>query len=131
MVLISKFEPRNRRKLFFQEITVTFLKDFEAFLDDRPRAQSLYIRQMRHIFREAMLEYNTDDEIVIKNDPFLRYKAPKQVLKKGVRALSLDQLMKVVNYEIADVYITKDFSIINDNNFKLLDKVFKNQIPTL
>ena len=26
------------RKLFFQEITVTFLKDFEAFLDDRPRA---------------------------------------------------------------------------------------------
>jgi hypothetical protein len=86
---------------------------------------------MRHIFREAMLEYNTDDEIVIKNDPFLRYKAPKQVLKKGVRALSLDQLMKVVNYEIADVYITKDFSIINDNNFKLLDKVFKNQIPTL
>jgi len=24
----------------------------------------------------------------------------------------------------ADVYITKDFSIINDNNFKLLDKVF-------
>ena len=45
-----------------------------------------------------MLEYNTDDEIVIKNDPFLRYKAPKQVLKKGVRALSLEQLMKVVNY---------------------------------
>ena len=73
------------RKLFFQEITVTFLKDFEAFLDDRPRAQSLYIGQMRHIFREAMLEYNTDDKIVIKNDPFLRYKAPKQVLKKGVR----------------------------------------------
>ena len=87
------------RKLFFQEITVTFLKDFEAFLDDRPRAQSLYIGQMRHIFREAMLEYNTDDEIVIKNDPFLRYKAPKQVLKKGVRALSLEQLMKVVNYQ--------------------------------
>jgi len=99
LVLISKFEPRNRRKLFFQEITVTFLKDFEAFLDDRPRAQSLYIGQMHHIFREAMLEYNTDDEIVIKNDPFLRYKAPKQVLKKGVRALSLDQLMKVVNYQ--------------------------------
>ena len=28
------------------------------------------------------------------------------------------------NAYIADVYITKDFSIINDNNFKLLDKVF-------
>ena len=42
-----------------------------------------------------------------------------------------EALNYVGNYEIADVYITKDFSIINDNNFKLLDKVFKNQIPTL
>ena len=42
-----------------------------------------------------------------------------------------EALNHVGNYEIADVYITKDFSIINDNNFKLLDKVFKNQIPTL
>jgi len=33
------------------------------------------------------------------------------------------------NYEIAYVYITKDFSIINDNNFKLLDKVFKTKSP--
>ena len=37
-----------------------------------------------------------------------------------------EALNHVGNYEIADVYITKDFSIINDNNFKLLDKVFKN-----
>ena len=42
-----------------------------------------------------------------------------------------EALNHVGNYEIADVYIAKDFSIINDNNFKLLDKVFKNQIPTL
>ena len=35
-----------------------------------------------------------------------------------------EALNHVGNYEIADVYITKDFSIINDNNFKLLDKVF-------
>ena len=42
-----------------------------------------------------------------------------------------EALNHVGNYEIADVYITKDFSIINDNNFKLLDKVFKKQIPTL
>ena len=42
-----------------------------------------------------------------------------------------EALNHVGTFDIADVYITKDFSIINDNNFKLLDKVFKNQIPTL
>ena len=87
------------RKLFFSEISVTFLKDFEAFLKERPRAQSLYLGQMRHLFREAMLEYNTDETVVIKNDPFMRYKAPKQVLKKGVRALSIEDFLKVVNYK--------------------------------
>ena len=87
------------RKLFFSEISVTFLKDFEAYLKERPRAQSLYLGQMRHLFREAMLEYNTDETVVIKNDPFMRYKAPKQVLKKGVRALSIEDFLKVVNYK--------------------------------
>ncbi len=28
--------------------------------------------------------------------------------------------------EIADVYITKDFSIINENNARLIREVFKN-----
>ena len=87
------------RKLFFSEISVTFLKDFEAYLKERPRAQSLYLGQMRHLFREAMLEYNTDETVVIKNDPFMRYKAPKQVLKKGVRALGIEDFLKVVNYK--------------------------------
>ena len=71
------------RNLIFPEITVRFLKDFEAYLDNRPRAQSLYLGQMRHVYREAMLEYNTDESVVIKDDPFMRYRAPKQVLKKG------------------------------------------------
>ena len=46
-----------------------------------------------------MRKYNTDYEQVIKNDPFMRYKVPRQVLKKGVRALSLEQLLKIYNFE--------------------------------
>ena len=40
-----------------------------------------------------------------------------------------EALNHVGSYDIADVYITKDFSIINENNFKLIDKVF-NLEPT-
>ena len=97
--MLNTLEAFNgRRSLLFQDINVRFLKDFEVYLKDRPRAKSMYIGLIRHLFREAMIEYNTDDETVIKTDPFQRYKAPRQVLKKGVRALSLEDFMKVVNY---------------------------------
>ena len=39
-----------------------------------------------------------------------------------------EALNHVGNYAIADVYITKDFSIINENNFKLIEEVFKDEI---
>ena len=35
-----------------------------------------------------------------------------------------EALNHVGSYDIADVYITKDFSIINENNYKLIDRVF-------
>ena len=98
--MLNTLEKFNgSRKLPFQEISVRYLKDFENYLANRPRAQSLYMGQIRHLFREATIEYNTDEETIIKTDPFRRYKAPKQVLKKGVRALSLEDFLKVVNYQ--------------------------------
>jgi hypothetical protein len=59
----------------------------------------MYLGEIRHLYREAMLEYNTDEETVIKNDPFLRYKAPKQVLKLGVRSLTMLDLLKIYHYK--------------------------------
>ena len=90
------------RKLDFSQINYTLLKNFELYLSDRPRAKSMYLGYMRHLYREAMLEYNTDEVTVIKNDPFMRYKAPKQVLKKGVRALSVQDILKVYHYKGID-----------------------------
>ena len=36
-----------------------------------------------------------------------------------------EALNHVGSYGIADVYISKDFTIINENNFKLIDTVFE------
>ena len=98
--MLNKFkEFLKRDTLDFSEITYTLLKDFENYLSDFTRAKSMYLGEIRHLYREAMLEYNTDEETVIKNDPFLRYKAPKQVLKLGVRALKLEDILKIYHYD--------------------------------
>ena len=98
--MLNKFkEFLKRDSIDFSEITYTLLKDFENYLSDYTRAKSMYLGEIRHLYREAMLEYNTDEEIVIKNDPFLRYKAPKQVMKLGVRALTLEDILKIYHYE--------------------------------
>ena len=34
----------------------------------------------------------------------------------------------VGSFEVADIYIAKDFFIINDNNFKLIKRVFKKEL---
>ena len=89
----------GKRKLPFTAITYKMLKQYEEFLSSKPRAQSLYLGQIRHLYREAVRTYNTDYEQVIKNDPFLRYRVPRQVLKKGVRALSQEQLIKIYEFK--------------------------------
>lgn len=89
----------GRRLLPFKIITYKLLDGYEQYLRDKPRAQSLYLGLMRHLYREAMRRYNTDYETIIQNDPFLRYRVPKQQMKKGVRALTLKQLLAVCNYK--------------------------------
>ena len=89
----------GKESLLFSDITYGLLKKFESHLHQKPRAQSLYLGELRHLFREAMLEYNTEENTAIKSNPFIRYKVPKQVMKKGVRALTLEELMKVYHYQ--------------------------------
>lgn len=89
----------KKRSLPFPAITYSMLKGFEEYLKDRPRSQSMYLGLMRHLYREAMRQYNSDFEQIIKGDPFMRYKVPRQQLKKGVRALPLDSLLKIYSFE--------------------------------
>lgn len=89
----------GKRQLPFNGITYKLLEDYEIYLKDKPRAQSMYLGFMRHLYREAMRRYNTDYDTVISNDPFLRYRVPKQQMKKGVRALTLEQLLTIYKYK--------------------------------
>ena len=89
----------GKRRLPFKGITYKMLEGYELHLKDKPRAQSMYLGFLRHLYREAIRRYNTDYETVIQNDPFLRYRVPKQQMKKGVRALTLEQLMAIYRYE--------------------------------
>lgn len=89
----------GKRKLPFKSITYRMLEGYELHLKDKPRAQSMYLGFIRHLYREAMRRYNTDYDTIIQNDPFLRYRVPKQQIKKGVRALTLEQLLAVYNYK--------------------------------
>ena len=79
----------GKRQLPFKYITYRLLEGYEIYLKAKPRAQSMYLGFVRHLYREAMRKYNTDYDTVISNDPFLRYRVPKQQLKKGVRALAV------------------------------------------
>lgn len=89
----------GKRQLPFAGITYKLLEDYELYLQLKPRAQSMYLGFVRHLYREAMRRYNTDYETVIQNDPFLRYRVPKQQMKKGVRALTLEQLLAIYKYK--------------------------------
>lgn len=77
------------RLLPFAHITFSFLQRYCMSLADRPRAQSLYLGELRHIYKQACLMYNDDDNIVLSPTLFDRFKVPKQK-PKGQRALPLD-----------------------------------------
>lgn len=89
----------NGSTLPIKKINYEFLIGFERFLSGKPRAQSMYLGLLRHLYREAMRRYNAGMEAVITNDPFICYRVPKQKVKKGVRAISQEELMKVYGYE--------------------------------
>ena len=89
----------QKRRLPFAAITYNLLDGYRIYLKDKPRAQSMYLGFMRHLYREAMRQYNTDYETIIANDPFIRYRVPKQQIKKGVRALTQNQLLTIYNYK--------------------------------
>lgn len=100
ITMLSSLEKYlDKRSLPFEEITYNMLKRYEEYLRDKPRARSLYLGEIRHLFREAMRRYNTDYEQQIKNDPFMRYSVPRQQLKKGVRSITLDEFLRIYKYE--------------------------------
>lgn len=84
--------------LLFSDINYNLLNNYKDYLTGHPRAQSLYLGCMRHIFNEAIREYNRDDVKVITNNPFNSFTIPKSTPMTKDRVISDDNLIKLFNF---------------------------------
>lgn len=87
------------RTLPFSSVTFSFLQGYGLSLRDKPRAQSLYLGAMRHIYKQACLMYNTDDKTILSPTLFDRFKVPRQK-PKGQRALPVDVLREFFSFPV-------------------------------
>lgn len=94
---IKRFYPQD--ELPFSKITYKFLTEYKEYLRDYPRAQSLYLGCIRHIFNEAIKEYNTEDRKVILNNPFQSFTLPKDTPKTKDRVVSEETLVKLFKFK--------------------------------
>lgn len=100
LIMLNSLERYNGcRRLPFSLIDYNFLNNYKKYLDGHPRAQSLYLGNMRHIFNEAIKEYNTDENRVITNNPFDKFTVPKDVPQTKDRVISEEDLVKVFNFK--------------------------------
>lgn len=99
-IMLNSLERYNGcRKLPFSVIDYSFLDNYKRFLDGHPRAQSLYLGLIRHLFNEAIREYNTGIKKVIESNPFDSFKIPRDIPKTKDRVISEENLVKVFNFK--------------------------------
>ena len=100
VTMLNSLEKYTRnRTLSFSHIDYSFLDGFKRFLKDHPRAQSLYLGEIRHLYNEAIKEYNTQYEKVIPSSPFEFFKIPKHTPQTNNRVVSEENLVKIFNYQ--------------------------------
>ena len=87
------------RTLPFASVTFSFLQGYSLSLKDKPRAQSLYLGALRHIYKQACLMYNDDDNTYLSPTLFDRFKVPRQK-QKGQRALPVDVLREFFSFPV-------------------------------
>ena len=99
-ITLNSLERYNGcRKLPFSVIDYSFLNGYMRFLDGHPRAQSLYLGIIRHLFNEAIREYNTGLKKIIETNPFDNFKIPRDIPQTKDRVISEENLVKVFNFK--------------------------------
>ena len=89
----------GRRTLPFSDITYSFLTDYCHSLDGMQRAPSKHLGNIRQLFKEARLTYNTETETLIPNNPFERFKVPKDRPANKERDIDVATLRKIIGYQ--------------------------------
>lgn len=127
IMLNSLYRFLKSDTLSFSDINYNLLNNYKDYLTGHPRAQSLYLGCMRHIFNEAIREYNMDDNKVITNNPFNSFIIPKSVSMTKNRIISDDNLIKLFNFHgtrrvgmARDCYILS-FCLIGMNSIDLYE----------
>lgn len=123
------------RTLPFSVIDHSFLEGYKRFLDGHPRAQSLYLGNIRHIFNEAMHEYNNAFKRPLPQSPFENFTIPKDVPQTKDRVVSEEALARIFNFKgtrrigmARDCYILS-FCLMGMNSVDLYDcKEYKHGI---
>lgn len=127
IMLNSLYRFLKSDTLSFSDINYNLLNNYKDYLTGHPRAQSLYLGCMRHIFNEAIREYNMDDNKVITNNPFNSFIIPKSVSMTKNRIINDDNLIKLFNFHgtrrvgmARDCYILS-FCLIGMNSVDLYE----------
>ena len=127
IMLNSLYRFLKSDTLSFSDINYNLLNNYKDYLTGHPRAQSLYLGCMRHIFNEAIREYNMDDNKVITNNPFNSFIIPKSASMTKNRIISDDNLIKLFNFHgtrrvgmARDCYILS-FCLIGMNSVDLYE----------
>lgn len=92
----------GKDKLNFSEITSKLINDWIESLKDTARAKNLYPLCISTVFSAGLLEYNDydNDNIRIKNLPFMRVKIPKNNLAEKL-AINNRTLLKLFTADVS------------------------------
>ncbi len=115
------------RPLPFTTIDYSFLEGFCKSLGNHPRAKSLYLGEIRHLYNEAIRRYNTQRDRIIPSSPFEAYRIPKHIPQTNNRVVSEETLAKIYHFKgtrrvdmARDCYILS-FCLIGMNSIDLYE----------
>lgn len=79
-------------------IDYKFLNEYKDYLQEHPRAQSLYLGNIRHIFNEIAKEHSINNKVIV-NSPFKYFSVPREVPNTNNRVVSEETLIKIFKFQ--------------------------------
>lgn len=95
----------GRENILCHEINLQKMKEYEQFLSEKKRAQSLYPAAILRLFNEAREQYNDEDNNIIRIKQSLAKFKPKQQNAAEKRALPVELIRKIYNLPYLDVKV--------------------------
>lgn len=95
----------GREHITCDEITVKKMREYEDYLSDKKRAQSLYPTSIMRLFNEARDYYNDEDNDIIRIKQSLSRYKPRQQNVAEKRALSADEIKTIFSLPYSGIKV--------------------------